>query len=181
MKNSFRLCALPLALTLAGCADMPNPFEPKEPPTPPQQVRIDRAPGQVDAPAAPVVAQPETPAEVAAVVDAPPPSPAATTVAQLDTTTEAQKAAATAAPQSVGARLGTAQAALGDPTDPGLWLKTGLVSSPQPGRVQAANGQSVLVELRPVPGDGGPTMSLAAMQALQVPLTDIPVVTVYAQ
>lgn len=66
-------------------------------------------------------------------------------------------------------------ASLGDPTDPGLWLETPLVSREQPGRIVTASGASVEVTLRPIPGDpgAGSRISLAAMQALGVPLTEL--------
>ena len=73
----------------------------------------------------------------------------------------------------------SAVAGLGDPSDPGLWAKTPLVSMAVRGRVAlAAGGTAIDVELRPA-GPGAPTqLSLQAMQALGVPITSLPEVTV---
>lgn len=113
---------------------------------------------------------------------APIPTSGARTADQFDTTTAEEKAAATATPDQAGARLGEVTASLGDPTDPGLWINTTLVNSAQPGRIEnPATGKSGLVELRPLEGEGGASISLAAMRLLDIPLTDIPTITVYAQ
>ncbi len=99
-------------------------------------------------------------------------------VAALDQTSAAEKTAALAAPAQGGERaLGKAVVALGAPAEQGLWVQTALVSAPTKGRVTAANGQSLAVELRP--GTGGALMSLAAYQALGIALTDLPEITVY--
>jgi hypothetical protein len=96
----------------------------------------------------------------------------------LDTTSTAEKAAALAAPAAAGERaLGKAVVALGPPADAGLWLSSPLVDAVVQGRVVAASGQSLALELRP--GTGGALLSLAAFQALKLPLTDLPEVTVY--
>ena len=78
--------------------------------------------------------------------------------------------------------LGMTVASLGDPTDPGLWLETPLVSSPTPGRIIAENAQTLLVTLRPSGGavGSGSRISLAAMQALGLGLTDLATLTVIA-
>jgi hypothetical protein len=97
----------------------------------------------------------------------------------LDTTTAAEKTAAlAAAPKGGERRLGRQVAALGSPADPGLWVQTSLVAAAVQGRVEAPNGTSLAVELRP--GTGGALMSLAAYQALGLPLTDLPELTVFA-
>ncbi|QBY02803.1 hypothetical protein E2K80_14280 [Rhodophyticola sp. CCM32] len=77
-------------------------------------------------------------------------------------------------------RAGETIASLGDPGDPGLWLRTPLVSSEQQGLVTAQNGASVQLTLIPIAGDpgAGSQISLAAMQALNVPLTDLVTLTV---
>ena len=125
---------------------------------------------------------PETPPDIADVVAAPPPRSGANTADALDTTTEEQRAAATAAPESEGQALGEVTASLGDPTDPGIWMRTGLVSSRQSGRVEVADtGRTATVELIPLDGDGGAQLSLAAMRILQVPLTELPSVRVFRQ
>ncbi|MEL6959601.1 MAG: hypothetical protein AAGL89_11690 [Pseudomonadota bacterium] len=112
----------------------------------------------------------------------PPPPPTARTVEEFDTTSAEDRAAAvTVEPVSGEQRLGTTIASLGSPTDPGIWFKTPLVSSVQQGRVEV-NGTSVNVELRPSGGaaGSGSQISLAAMRLLNVPLTSLPNVTVYA-
>jgi hypothetical protein len=114
-------------------------------------------------------------------------APAAATVAlgarsvsaaALDTTTAEEKAAALAAPAKGGEReLGKAVVALGPPADQGMWLSSSLVTAVAEGRVVTASGQSLAVELRP--GSGGALLSLAAFQALKLPLTELPEVTVF--
>jgi hypothetical protein len=96
----------------------------------------------------------------------------------LDLTSEAEKAAALAQPSASGEReLGKAVVALGPPGEQGLWLSTALVQGVVQGRVVTADGTSLAVELRP--GTGGALLSLAAFQALGLPLTALPEVTVF--
>ena len=98
--------------------------------------------------------------------------------AALDTTTAEEKAAALSAPAPGGERaLGTAVVALGPPAEQGLWLSSPLVKAVAQGRVVTASGQSLAVEVRP--GSGAALLSLAAFQALKLPLTGLPEVTVY--
>lgn len=127
------------------------------------------APAPVEAPAA----------DMSAVK--PLPKPAAASAEAYDTTTAAERAQA-AAPQAGGARLGTTIASLGDPTQGGFWLKTGLVTAPARGRVVLpATGASVAVDLIPsgaAPGAGS-QMSLPALRLLGVGLTDLPQVEVF--
>lgn len=134
----------------------------------------------VDAVATPVAAAapPQRP-EVTTVTAAPPPA-AARTVEQFDTTTAEDRAEAVSA-SSGGAKLGTTIANLGNPTDPGIWLRTPLVSEVQQGRVEY-KGNSVNVELRPSGGvaGSGSQISLAAIRLIEAPLTSLPEVTVYA-
>lgn len=92
-------------------------------------------------------------------------------VAALDTTSEAEKAAALSAPTG-GGELGRQVVALGSPADPGLWVQTSLVTVVTQGSVKAPNGQTLAVELRP--GTGAALMSLAAYQALGIGLTELP-------
>lgn len=101
-------------------------------------------------------------------------------VAQLDTTTAEERAAA-AAPSTGGGKLGTTVASLGDATEAGFWIKTPLVTAPGKGRVvNPANGKSANVDLQPLSGGGsGSQISLAAMQALGVALTDLPEIEVW--
>jgi hypothetical protein len=124
----------------------------------------------------PSVAQPATgfaPAATAAALGAQAASPEA-----LDTTTAEEKSVALAAPGVAGERaLGTTVVALGPPAEQGLWLSSPLVKGVGPGRVVTASGQGLAVELRP--GTGAAFLSLAAFQALKLPLTDLPEVTVY--
>jgi hypothetical protein len=97
----------------------------------------------------------------------------------LDQTTEAEKAAATAAPAAGGERnLGAVVVALGSPAEQGFWLRSALVTEPGKGRVVTATGQSVNVDLQP--GTGAALLSLAAFRQLGLGLTDLPEVQVYA-
>lgn len=103
----------------------------------------------------------------------------AATAAALDTTTEAEKAAALGLPAPGGERaLGAVVVALGPPAEQGLWLSTALVGAVVQGRIETAAGQSLALELRP--GTGGALLSLAAYLALGLSLTELPQVTVYA-
>ena len=119
------------------------------------------------------------PAAAAAPATAAPVLGSGNTAAALDTTTEAQKAEALAAPAASGERnLGSVAVSLGSPTEPGLWLRSSLVTAAGKGRVVTASGQSVAVDL--LPGQGAAQLSLAAYLALSLPLTALPEVTVYA-
>ena len=108
-----------------------------------------------------------------------PPPVGANTAATLDTTTEAQRAAAVAAPVAGARELGKTTVALGSPAEPGFWLRTPLASAPGKGKVVTASGASVAVDLQP--GSGGSLLSLAAYRALGLSLTDLPEVTVLAE
>ena len=126
---------------------------------------------------APAPIQPAAPVAEAALA-APPPKAGARTAEALDTTTEAQRAAATAAPAPAGqAALGKVSVSLGDPTAAGFWLKTALVTAPTPGLVKLASGQTVQVELQP--GSAAAQLSLAAYRALGLSLTDLPEVELF--
>ena len=110
------------------------------------------------------------------------PPQGARTVTALDTTTAEQKAAALAAApaEAAGARaLGKTAVALGNVTEPGFWLRSALVKTAGPGRVVTAAGGSIAVDL--IPGEGAAQLSLAAFRALNLPLTDLPEVTILAQ
>ena len=114
--------------------------------------------------------------------DLPPsPPPDARTVEQFDTTTAQDRAAAIAPPADGERRLGSTIANLGSPIDPGIWLKTPLVTAVTNGRVEY-NGMSVNLELRPSGGalGSGSQISLAAMRLIEAPLTGLPEVSVYA-
>ncbi|WP_050530571.1 hypothetical protein [Pseudaestuariivita atlantica] len=109
--------------------------------------------------------------------------PQARTAEQFDVTTEAEREVAAAVPKPAGeVFLGTTVASLGDPTQPGFWLKTPLVSAPAQGRVvYPGSGKSSAVDLIPLdgPATGGSRISLAAMRLIEAPLTELPTVEVY--
>lgn len=105
--------------------------------------------------------------------------------AKLDKTTEAEKQDALASTATGGeVKLGSTIASLGDVSQQGFWLKTPKVLVETPGRiVWAGSGSSVNVTLIPKQdaSSGGSQISLAAMRALGVPLTDLPELVVYSQ
>lgn len=110
----------------------------------------------------------------------------ATAVEEFDTTTEAERAEAVGTQSdAAGEReLGRTIASLGDPTDPGFWLETPLVSSKIPGRVvYPVTGKSVALDLIPVDGPvtGGSRISLPAIRLLGAPLAGLPELIVYAR
>lgn len=134
--------------------------------------------GQSDTPEAPppIILDPEEQARVA-------PSAAPTrTAAALDTVSDAEKAAAraTAAAATSDGVLGEVTVALGDPSDAGLWVKSGLVSAATQGTVRTGSGDAIAVQLRPLGSDGGPQISLGALRALGLPLTGLHSVTLTA-
>ncbi len=89
---------------------------------------------------------------------------------------------APAAPEMSVGTLGRSVATLGNAAEPGLWLKTPLVRATRPGRVHLPQtGKSVAVTLIPIegPATAGSRLSLAAMQALGAPLTDLIEVDVF--
>ena len=99
----------------------------------------------------------------------------------LDTTTAAEREAASRAPASTGAALGTTVVSLGSATEPGLWLKTPLVDAEQPGRVtNPATGKSAAVTLIPLegPATAGSRMSLPALRLIGASLIDLTTVEV---
>jgi hypothetical protein len=123
--------------------------------------------------------------EPVVLVPPPPPPPAdARTADEFDTTSAEERAAALATPALTGEqRLGTTLASLGSPADPGIWIQTPLVSEVTLGRVEVtATGKTVSLELRPSGGEpgSGSQISLPAMRLLEVPLTAIQELTVYA-
>jgi hypothetical protein len=90
--------------------------------------------------------------------------------------------AAEAPPQpGAGGYLGETLAGLGSPAEQGLWLRTGLVSETRQGRVESAEGDAVSLELRPSGTDpgAGSQLSLAAMQALGLPLSTLATIRVF--
>jgi len=113
------------------------------------------------------------PEAAAPVAGAPPvPDAMARTPDQLDTTTAADRDAA--AVDAGGQDLGQTTATLGDPTQPGFWLETPLVTDVAQGRI-SYEGRWISVELRPSGGaaGSGSRISLAAMRLLDAPLTGI--------
>lgn len=110
----------------------------------------------------------------------PPPPTTATTVDQFDTTTEEDRAAATdVVTEDETQELGVTIATLGSPAEPGIWLKTPLVTALSEGQVTLGD-KTINIELRPsggAPGSGS-QMSLAAMRLLEAPLTGLSEVTV---
>ncbi|MGR3436116.1 MAG: hypothetical protein ACU0CO_14695 [Shimia sp.] len=83
--------------------------------------------------------------------------------------------------QAAAGSLGTTVASLGDPTEPGLWLRTPLVSARQPGQLRnPESGATANVTLIPIdgPASAGSRISLGAMQALGYSLTDLPEIDV---
>lgn len=149
---------------------------------------LEGGPNPTPAASGPVVI-PETQEEVQAVVASAGRSEAAPrnarTVEQFDTTTEAERQIAVAAAEpaeDAEAALGSTIATLGDPSDPGLWLATPLVSEARPGRL-ALGDQSVLVELRPIPGaeTAGSRISLPAIRLLGAPLTGLTEIEVFGR
>ena len=164
-----RLMLIPACLLLAACAD--------------QQGREGGMPifGQ---------AQPDTPASPPAEAETAPlnatnvPPPQGNTPEALDTTTEAERKEAVAEAQATGGAraLGSTVASLGAVSEPGIWIKTPLVTAPAKGRVDyPAKGTSVAVDLIPLdaaPGSGS-RLSLAAMRLLEADLTSLPDVQVF--
>jgi hypothetical protein len=112
---------------------------------------------------------------------APPPPRGATTVAEFDTTSQADRDAAVTTVAAAQTGLGTTIASLGSPTEPGIWLKTPLVTALTSGRVEY-QGNGINIELRPSGGraGSGSQISLAAMRLLNAPLTGLPELTVFA-
>ena len=153
-------------LALSGCANLGD--------------RLGLAREQSDAAPSSDAALPETSAVTATALApataAPPAASGARTAEALDTTTPEQRAAA-AQPAAAGERaLGTTVASLGSATEPGLWLKTPLVSEETQGRVtNPATGKSSTVTLIPLPGPatGGSRMSLPALRLIGASLTDL--------
>lgn len=130
---------------------------------------------QIAAPAAPETTIP-------AMTLPPPPAPprSARTVDQFDTTSAAERQAATATPVAASTQeLGQTVATLGSPTEPGIWLKTPLVTTTTQGRIRYQD-RTINLELRPSGGaaGSGSQISLAAMRLIEAPLTGIVQLTV---
>lgn len=111
----------------------------------------------------------------------PPPPVTAVTVEQFDTTSQEERDAAVVTEEPAGDQaLGSTIASLGPPAEPGIWLKTPLVTMLTAGRVEY-QGKTINIELRPSGGaaGSGSQMSLAAMRLIEAPLTSLPEVTVF--
>lgn len=151
---------------LAGCASpsLDGMFEPTGPTADPDLVEAAAVPEVEAAPP-------------------PPPPPNANTASEFDTTTQEdrEEALAVAPEPATEQELGTTIATLGAPADPGIWLKTPLVTEVQEGRVDY-QGSSINLELRPSGGEAGSgsQISLPAMRLLNAPLTGIIELTVYS-
>lgn len=103
-----------------------------------------------------------------------PPEPVAPAAPELAPEEEGELEEAVAEPVPAPSR--ETLVTLGNAAEPGLWVKTPLVSTQGPGRVTAIDsGRTVDVTLIPI--DGPPTAgsraSLAALQALGLPLTAV--------
>ena len=155
----MRILAPLLLIALAGCAGSPFAGLRGKPPV---ETVAARPPPRPD-------------------VVAPVPVAGATTAAAFDTTTAADKAAALAPPPApAGERLlGKTAVALGNPAEPGFWLRASLVTTPAKGRVEVAGGASIAVDL--IPGAGAAQLSLPAFRALNLPLTALPEVLIFAR
>ncbi len=84
-------------------------------------------------------------------------------------------------PPKLSGEIGTTIVSLGAASEPGMWLKTPLVDRQQKGRVYH-NGLWLAVTLIPIEGaaTAGSRMSLSAMRALELPLTELTEVRVSA-
>ncbi|HEV8035639.1 D-galactarate dehydratase [Yoonia sp.] len=111
----------------------------------------------------------------------PPPPQNAVTIAQFDTTSAEDRAAAITTTPADAKALGSTIATLGSPAEAGIWLKTPLVTALTPGRV-TYQGKTINIELRPSGGaaGSGSQISLAAMRLIEAPLTSLPELTVFA-
>lgn len=145
----MRTKVFPLLFVLAACG------------TPPHLRSLDTPPADID---------PSTGFDV--------PDEEARTVEEFDTTTEEQREAATTTVTG-GDSLGTTVASLGDPSLPGFWLETPLVTAPLTGRVRNPDtGRTVQVDLRPIVG-GSSRISLSALRLLEAPLTELVTLEVF--
>jgi hypothetical protein len=114
--------------------------------------------------------------------DVPPPAVAEEVAEEEAVEAATGEEAEAPAPSAASGSLGTTVASLGDPTRPGLWLETPLVSAETAGTLVAENGNRIDVTLIPSGGaaGSGSRISVAAMQALGLGLTDLATLTVIA-
>lgn len=150
----MRLVALPLFVVLVGCSAAPRL----------SRDAVGPAPSVIEAPGPEVMRPRLRPG-----ADAGATGPSDATAAQPP------------APAASGL-LGETLAGLGSPGEAGLWLRTGLVDRVRPGRVISASGQTQAVELRPsgAAPTAGSHLSLAAMRALGLNLSQLATLRVYA-
>lgn len=184
MTVSFRrLVAASLLLALAACTQADKDARPDERlPGAPLDTMTDPATGQ------PVIrgpvltgTAPRTPGKSSGISSIG--EGAAQGAEALNTTTRAERSQAAAAPAGGERRIGSTIASLGDPSQPGFWVKTPLVQSETRGRIlNPANGKSAKVRLIPLGGSagGGSQVSLPALQLIGVSLTDLPAIEVFA-
>lgn len=101
---------------------------------------------------------------------------------QIVTSDPAPVVAETVAPRPQAGPLGEVVVSLGDPTQPGLWVKSTLVDVPTPGRLITQDGATLTVDLLPLgaAADGGAQISLEALRALGLPLTGLAPITLSA-
>ncbi len=108
----------------------------------------------------------------------------ARTVEDFDTTTAEDRAVAlSGGGLDAEVALGRTIVSLGSPNEPGIWIETPLVSVSMIGRVEyPVAGTEIALELRPSGGvaGSGSEMSLSAMRLLEIPLTALAEVIVYA-
>lgn len=193
MTLRIRLSLIALC-ALGACAapdGRPGPMRPSGTQAPAEAPLPEARPADRAMPAtgAPAVLAPPGPALAGADSSLPPPPPpaaddglgAGSDGVGVDAAAAAPSAAG-AAPAGAGARLGTTVASLGPPSEPGVWLRTPLVTAVMRGRIEhPATGQSIGVELRPSGGEpgSGSQISIAAMRLLGLPLTSLPELVVY--
>lgn len=106
------------------------------------------------------------------------------TVETASTVTQAEQVAATETPSSAGQDKGTTIVSLGLLDRDGFWMQTPLVGAETDGRVLVeATGASVNLRLVPngAAAGSGSQLSIAAMQALGIPITDLTEVRVFVQ
>jgi hypothetical protein len=176
------LLLLPAAALLAACAEV-APW-PGAMPTAAAPAAPAEAPSPVSRPALVAAAQPAPPPIDQGLLQTPPPGlpRAGAEPAAIADAPEAELLPAMVADATPPGRLGTTVASLGPPADAGLWVETPLVHVVMQGRVEdKATGRIVAVELRPSGGEpgSGSQISLAALQALGLPLTALPELVVY--
>lgn len=104
------------------------------------------------------------------------------TPASFDTSTKEERDEAANADAVSDNLLGPTLATLGNPSTPGFWLETPLVSSRQKGHVKdPKSGKSLNVDLIPISGErtSGSRLSLPAMRLLDLDLGAIVELNVY--